>query len=253
MFNLISRTFNLLLSPWIWFLSLLIIGIIIKKSKLKKYLLIISVSILFIFSNRFIFNNIEKLWEYEPIKTENINSSYDYGIVLGGLASYNEEYNQINFHEASDRLFQALRLYKLGKIKKLIISGGSAKILQTEVKEADFIKTYLLEIGIPTEDILTENKSKNTFENAKFTAELLGNQIDTSTFLLFTSSQHMKRALMAFDKFGIQTTPYSIDYNTNKSEFGIAYFLMPDINTLGEWNAFFHEIIGYYVYKLRSM
>jgi len=251
MFNIFSRLFNFLLSPWIWFLILIIITLIIKNKKTKKIFLILSFTIFFIFSNSFILNNLKKIWEYKPIKFNTINQKYDYGIVLGGLSSYNEDFEQINFNESSDRLFQALRLYKLQKINKIIISGGSAKIIKKDVKEADIIKNYLIEIGISENDILIENKSKNTFENAKFTAELLVNQIDTSTFMLFTSSLHMKRAMYAFAKVGINATPYSIDYNTNKSELSFEYLLIPNLGIFGDWEAFFHEIIGYYVYKFK--
>lgn len=252
MFHILSKILAVFVSPFSWFFILLILSLIVKKSKLKKIFLISAIAIIYIFSNNFIFNSFVKLWDDKPVSEKNLKNYYDYGIVLGGLASYNDDFKMINFHEASDRLLYAIKFYKEGKIGKIIISGGSAKLINNEIKEGDIIKEYMLSIEIPEEDIIIENQSRNSYENAKFTSELLSDSKDTSDFILFTSALHMKRAAACFKKQNINPDRYSVDYHLNKSEYDVSYFLVPKINVIDEWSLFLHEIIGYYTYKMKK-
>ena len=80
----------------------------------------------------------------------------------------NQRNNKITFGSRADRLLQTVALYKSGVIKKILVTSGSADLLDTKIKEADLVKVYLREIGIPDSVILIENQSRNTLENAKF-------------------------------------------------------------------------------------
>jgi len=253
MFYILSKVLTIFLSPLVWFLILFITGLILKnKKKIRKILIISSIIVIYIFSNSFILNSAVKLWEIKPTEYSIITKTYDYGIVLGGLASFEEDYEMANFHEAADRLLYAVKLYHENKIDKILISGGSAKLLNQEIKEADFLKEFLIEIKIPEEDIIIENKSRNTFENAKFTAQILENSCDTSSFLMFTSALHMKRALACFKKQNIFTDSFSVDYESNTSEMNFNYLLVPKLYVADGWSLFLHEVLGYYIYKFRN-
>src|SRR5258706_7873052 len=73
------------------------------------------------------------------------------------------------------------------------------------------VKKFLVEIGIPPEDIIIENKSNNTYENAIFTKEILQRDFPNGRFLLFTAAFHMRRAVACFKKVGMEVTPYGTD------------------------------------------
>jgi uncharacterized SAM-binding protein YcdF (DUF218 family) len=252
MFFVLSKILIFLLNPWIWFFALLITGLILKNKKFKKIFIISSFIVFYIFSNKFLFNSVINLWQIEPIKTSEISKKYDYGIVLGGLSSYEKKTETINFNEASDRLLIAVQLFYQNKIDKILITSGSGNLINNEVKEADILKEYLLSINFPEENLIIENQSANTYENAKFTAEIIGEKADTSNILLFTSAMHMKRALACFQKQGIYPDIFVVDYLTGFEDLSINFYILPKFDVVQSWQYVFKEIIGYYVYKIKK-
>ena len=70
----------------------------------------------------------------------------------------------------------------------------------------------LKEWGIPSEAVLIEGRSRNTYENAIETKKLLkARQIDK--ILLITSALHMPRALATFRTAGIDAIPSPSGYS----------------------------------------
>lgn len=251
MFFLLSKILSFLFSPLSWIFILLIISFFHKKAKWKKKLIYTAVAILYLFSNNYIFYLAASKWNVKPIKLES-NEKFKYAIVLGGMANFDDELKRIKFSEAVDRLLQAIRLYKTGHIEKIIISGGSGSILYPEMIESEIIRTYLIEIGIPKSDILIENKSKNTRQNAIFTAELLKRKNNHDTCLLISSSIHIRRAVGCFEKAGIKTLPYPTNQLDPVFKFSPGNLLLPDPAILNSWKLLIHEIAGYFIYWLRG-
>jgi len=148
----------------IWFLALLISGLLIKKRKAKKVFIITAFCVFYVFSNKFLMNKTINLWQTKPTEITELKSSYDYGIVLGGFSSYEEKTDVVSFHESIDRMMFALKMYYEGRIQKIVISSDSAALIDDKYKEADFVKQFLISLNIPEEDIITENQSKNTYK-----------------------------------------------------------------------------------------
>lgn len=111
------------------------------------------------------------------------------------------------------RLYQTAMVYqackKSGNDCKIIISGGFES--KTGMPEAQVYGDYLQNLGINPADIIKDPISRNTYENAKFTAEIFKTQKFDKIFLV-TSGIHMRRALMNFSHFNIQVTPVPSDY-----------------------------------------
>jgi uncharacterized SAM-binding protein YcdF (DUF218 family) len=189
-------------------------------------------------------------WETRPSDIENNGKIYDYAIVLGGVTSYfDRKQQQIGFNRSVDRLMQAIKLYKKGIVKKIVFTGGDATILQKDVKEADVIKQYLIDIGIPENDMIFENQSKNTYENATFVYQVL-KPSKNDNILLITSAFHMKRALGCFVKAGMNPDYFVADRFSGKRKFTPDHLLIPRTETLDRWSMLFHEISGYIIYKI---
>lgn len=112
---------------------------------------------------------------------------------------------------AANRLLTAAQLYHVLHVP-IVISGG--KVLATTGSEADIAKVILMGLGVPAEDIIAENKSLNTTENAKFTKIVMQEHGFTQPILV-TSAFHMKRSVMQFNKVDLAVTPYPTDYQTN--------------------------------------
>jgi uncharacterized SAM-binding protein YcdF (DUF218 family) len=245
MFYITSKLLAFLSKPIFWVFILLISALIFKTKRRK--LLIYTISIFWVFSNSFIADSCARIWEtprYTPIEI------YDVGIVLGGIADYDNITQAHNFNKHADRIMDAQQLYHQGKIKKILISGGSGWLFNDGYIEANAMRDYLLLNQIPDEDILIENTSRNTKENAFNSAEILRKEYPKGKFLLITSANHMKRAQFCFEKAGIITTAFPTDCTTSYTNFGVEYMFLPRVNALEVWENLIHEWIGYLVYKI---
>ena len=101
------------------------------------------------------------------------------------------------------RIVTAVRLQKRLKIP-IIISGGT---VYKHIKlEAPVVKRFLVDLGVPSDMIIMENKSRDTRENARFSGEICVRSGYIRP-LLVTSAFHMKRAVKCFHKAGIAVSP----------------------------------------------
>jgi len=125
------------------------------------------VFLLFLFSNDFIGNEVMLLWEVPPTPFAELKKKYSYGIVLTGVGkSEMEPADRMYFGRGADRVTHTLQLYKLGFIQKVLVSGGNGKLYDVNKQEADEMAEVLILMGVPKEDIVIENTSRNTRESA---------------------------------------------------------------------------------------
>lgn len=247
MFYVLSKLLGLFVNPMFWIVLFLIVGLFLKRKILKKYFLLTSLFSLLFFSNQFIADRFLSKWEsfkktnYEQVK------QYSYGVVLGGMIDYSTERSNFNFKGNADRIFQALKLYKQKKIKKILITSGFASFFYQDTIESALLKNYLVDIGVPANDIVTEERSRNTYENAIFTKELLTPQ---DTILLITSATHMRRSYKCFKKAGIICDTFSVDHCARPIEFDFEKIFIPSYEGFEKWQVLLHEIVGVIGYKI---
>ena len=246
MFFIASKLLAFLSKPIIW-IFFLVLGSLIFKNKRRK-LLITSIVVFYFFSNGFIADEFSRLWE---LPKNQVNSTFNVGIVLGGIADYDNITKSHNFNKHADRLMDAEQLYHKGIIKKILLTGGNGMLFNEGYIESEAMRNYLLANKIPDDDILIENTSRNTKENAFNSAILLKKEFKNGNFLLITSANHMRRAQYCFDKYGISTTPFPTDCTTSYRSTGYAYILFPRVEALEQWESLIHEWIGYIVYKIK--
>ncbi|MBK5914657.1 YdcF family protein [Rhodocyclus purpureus] len=132
-------------------------------------------------------------------------------VVLGGAVSPPERADGVpDLNEAADRVWHAARLYHAGKARLLLLSGGSNREVSA-TSEADAMRVLLRDLGVADADMLLEEDSRNTRQNARFSAELLrARGIDR--ILLVTSALHMQRAVRLFAAEGLTVIPAPIDH-----------------------------------------
>ncbi len=245
-----SKILGILFSPLLWIFTLLILTLLSKNPKKKKNLLLISIFTFYFFSNSFIVDEIMRLWEVPAVNLEKLEKKYDYVVVLGGMMSYYDtKANQIGINKSIDRLLQGLKLLKNGYAKKMIISGGDGSLMKTTGKEADIIKDYLNDVNIDTDKIIFENKSQNTYENAKYTAEFLKSN-SAKNIIIITSAFHMKRSLSCFEKQGIKADYYPAERYAGKRKYLFDHLFIPNLTALELWDKLIHEWIGFIAYKI---
>ena len=116
--------------------------------------------------------------------------------------------------EMKARVEKAVELYKMGRIKKMLFTGGKkgisskgmnqtpkyineqctdiSEIFDDDFSEAERMKSYAIELGVKEDDIFIETKSNNSLETFSNAKNILNLQ-DGDSLILVTSGYHMKR------------------------------------------------------------
>lgn len=227
---------------------LLVFSLLIKNDVWEKRFKWFGILCLLLFSNPLIANLAINAWEPNAKQYSDLNETYDWGIVLGGITNPNRApFDRIHFSKGADRIVHAIDLYKTGKIKKILISGGSGVLTFEGKKESHALAGFAISNGVETEDIEIEDQSRNTRENALFSSEIIS---ENEKVLLFTSAFHMKRAKKCFDKLEINTTAFPTDYYGNTIRFSPDETIVPKYQSLQIWSILIKEWIGLTAYKL---
>ncbi len=136
-------------------------------------------------------------------------------IVLGGAldTTVSRLRAQPQLNEAAERMTEAARLAGVYPDLPVIFSGGKAEFIYDELSESEVAMRFFEPFNLAPPRLKLETRSRNTVENAKFTAEMLkptGNQ----RWLLITSAFHMPRSKALFEANGFQIVPWPVDYRT---------------------------------------
>lgn len=248
MFFILSKILSFLTQPSFWILLSFFLFITLRKRKIGKKVLVFAISLLILFTNPFLSTISFKAWEIEPTPLV-ILKNHDIAVVFSGMTiSDKKPYDRIYFNKAADRIMMAVHLYKIGKVKKILISGGTGKLVGEAKKEAETLKDFLLMLDIPEEDIIQEKKADNTYQNALYTKELVDNKYKGASVLLITSAFHMRRSLGCCNKVNLECTPFAVDYHTISEINSFDDIFIPSSAALYNWDILFHELVGYLMY-----
>ncbi|MCW3079235.1 YdcF family protein [Segetibacter sp.] len=246
MFTLISKITYFFIAPENWIIALLI-WIFLSRSKIaRKRLTIIVILLVLFFGNSFIYSSLVNAWQPRPADLVN-RVPYEAGIVLGGSSSF-DKYGRGYFNMSSDRFIETCILYKTKKIKRIIISGGSNG--PNQPKDADFQYKKMIEMGIPPNDIIVENASRSTFENATFTKTIIDSLRLQPPFVLITSAMHIPRAERVFKKAGLAVISYPCNYYVIPGEFYFFDYFIPKVGTILSWSTYLKEVVGVVGYSV---
>jgi len=249
-FFYLSKILDVALLPVLWIGGVLLAAAWTKERRRKQRRLVAGLILLALLTNPFLARVALNQWERPYRTAAALRQPYDYAIVLSGMASWDGRYERLTFGESGDRLMQALDLYRSGKVRKLVLSGGPGSLFNGDEREAVRLRDYLLRSGIPERDLLVESDSRNTRENAVFTARLLRSR--SGSRLLVTSALHMRRAEGCFAKAGLAVSTWPTDRLTppEARQFEPRHLFLPSAEALYQWEKLVHEVVGYGVYAL---
>lgn len=245
---------SLVVNPCFYILFPILLSFVFRRAILKRVLYGISLVLFLLFTNTPLLRVAEEQW-YESYDIPlDSTKTYEYGIVLGGYGQWDWKRNRIEYGTNAARLIEGIRLYKMGKIKKLVLASDGS-IIQRKDKNGpegnpEGMMKYLNNLGVPSQDIIMELYANNTRENVTLTMKLLGNALQSSNVLVITSAVHMKRSLHSFYTEGIYPDYYLTDTWPNLN--GVSENFIPSLYTLIQWQELLHEWIGLVAYKLRG-
>jgi len=249
MFFALSKLLAFLLKPLLMIGLLAIYGLWTKNPVRRRRALIAVVSLFLLFTNRWIVSEVARAWETGRLNPADIQQPYEVGILLGGYLDTNADApDSILSMQRGNRLVTALTLFKMGKIKRILLSGGSGRLLGSEPVEADVARDYLHQWGVPDSAILVDNKSRNTYENARYSKAVLDSLLPGRSCLLITSAWHIRRAEACFAKAGVRCQPFGTDYFAEKSNGNALRWIEPDWQALMKWEMLIKEWVGWWVY-----
>ena len=92
------------------------------------------------------------------------------------------------------RVEAAVEVYRAGKVKKLVMSGGLSRDFQSASGNMQAIAEKM---GVPKEDIIQERRAENTFENIVFSRDFIEN---SPRVVIVSAGFHLARARMMADR-----------------------------------------------------
>ena len=136
-------------------------------------------------------------------------------IVLGGASkgAVSQSRSTHSINDASERLSSFIELGIKFPQAQMVFTGGSGSLLGSQFKEADLARSFFDSQGFDPERIHFERESRNTWENAVLSKNMLGEKA-LGRWVLITSATHTPRSVGVFRKLGWDVIPYPVDYRT---------------------------------------
>jgi uncharacterized SAM-binding protein YcdF (DUF218 family) len=176
-------------------------------------------------------------------------SAYDGVIVLGGALDSGmvaRDHTQPVLNDAAERMTAASALARKYPQLQMVFTGGEGEFFGAGPSEAQRAKAFFDAMGLPPARFLYEDQSRNTYENAIFTATMNG--VDKKKrWLLITSAWHMPRAMATFEKAGWNVTAYPVDFRTGLHTPWTRYSLAQGAE---RWQMVLREWIGIAAYRI---
>ncbi|WP_271272891.1 YdcF family protein [Aliamphritea hakodatensis] len=244
-FNL-SKIFWALANPGNFIVLLLVVSMLFSWKKIT-FLTVLSLIVLTVYPvGNLLLQPLENRFSQPGKIPDNIAGV----IVLGGgeNAELSSIWGQPQFSEGADRVMTLPGMLKRFPDKPIIFTGGSSSVLKPEYRGADTVKAWLEEFSL-SENIIYERQSRNTYENALYSGQVLpqASSIDQGDgWLLVTSAFHMPRSVGIYRQQGWKVIPYPVDYYSQPFEFDSVRFDLAD--NLGNLGTAVREWIGLLAY-----
>ena len=170
-----------------------LIALLFKKlGKLLKTLLIVGVGVALIFSSFLIIYG----------KSDTVTYSEDAIIVLGAAV-----HGKTPSLTLKRRLDKAVEYHTQNPDAVIVVSGGQGA--QEDISEAEAMKIYLIENGVKSDKIIKEENATSTYENFKFSKEILTDKFgEEYTTAFITNEYHILRASLCAKQAGIEASTH---------------------------------------------
>lgn len=249
----LSKFLWLIINPFNILLSFILFGLIIRIFKFRKFsniLFLISFGLFLIAgvlpTGSYLIYLLEKNYHNS---NKYLYNSVDGILILGGTTDpgLTKEYNQISVNESSERLLESLFLIKRFPKAKIYFAGGLGSAKYLEYSHSFVAEKFYQKLGLDTQHIFFDYKSRNTYENLLFAKEKF-NPKKKEKWLIITSAFHLTRAINIGEKLEWKLIPYATDFRLYKE---FKWKLSLDfIGNLSNFQFAAHEWVGLIAYYI---
>lgn len=179
-------------------------------------------------------------FQYGTYQAEESHSEIKYIVVMAGYAVDEKYYppsSKVNSASVY-RLVEALNIWLYDRTRIIVITGSK--------KVPEVMAGTIMAMGVPSESIITETNSRNSYQSAKNIQAIVQND----RFALVTSAGHMPRSMSIFIKMGMRPIAAPTDFQSGVDP------LSADI-TFSAQHLYFselamHEYAGLLWYRLKG-
>jgi uncharacterized SAM-binding protein YcdF (DUF218 family) len=148
------------------------------------------------------------------------------------------------------RCLAGLRLYRKAGHCRMVLCGGTLSASPDGPPVAELMRGFMVDAGVNPADVLVEDQSLTTYENATNAGKLLDER-HVSRIVLVTDAAHMRRASRCFEKLGFEVVPapcrfQAADIDADPSA------ILPCAEGVERTQTAFHEWIGTLWYWLKG-
>ncbi|MDA7749761.1 YdcF family protein, partial [Litoricola sp.] len=240
------KLLSLIVSPLGLLISLMLLALLLRRQWPVYWALLIVLVCSFPLTARSIWVALESEYPYQPMSAV---PKVDAVLVLSGmLGGFETEDGYVTEWGDPDRFFVGVQLVKLGKADRLIFTRGQMPWSESP-PEGEMLKQKALEMGVSPDQILLTSIVSNTAEESLAVKELMA-EYGLTKIILVTSSFHLPRAKLLFDKAGVDTYPYPADFKAASRDVTWLHFI-PSADAFRNTSNGIREYIGRFYYWLK--
>ena len=262
MFVMLSKILPLFVYPIGLVFGLVILALLFRKrQRFQTNCLLAALAIILISGNSWVSLSLARALEWQHLPPETIPHADVIVVLGGGTDPLIYPRSDVEINGAGDRMLYAARLYHAGYAQHILLSGGRISWLDgREGSSAEEMAEVMYLLGVPEEVLWLQSTSRNTYEDALYSTEILDEK-GIDRILLVTSAQHMPRSLALFKNQGLEVIPLPTDFGVTQVDWShltqpnlAAQILnfFPSIGNMGTTTGVLKEYIGMFIYRLRG-
>ncbi len=178
-------------------------------------------------------------YKYPPLLKSDHLTQVKWVVVLGAGHVSNPQIpltSQIST-SALFRLVEGIKLYREGPGRKLILTGG---VIFDPIPHARVLANIAQAIGVDEQDMVLEDNSMDTKDEARFIREL----VREDKFILVTSATHMPRSMALFRNQGMEPIPAPAGHIVKKRQGLTPGMFFPNAGELNQTERAVYEYLG---------
>ncbi|MEC4983582.1 MAG: YdcF family protein [Oscillatoria sp. PMC 1076.18] len=258
MFLFVSKLLPLFVYPLGLACLLLIMSLVMwwRRSRWTPIPISLALLILWVASSGWMSSALVRSLEWQNLPSEDLPTAEAIVLLGGATKPKTPPRPMVDVSEEGDRVLYAAKLYQDQKAPLIVAAGGRIDWRDGGRSEAADLAELLNAMGVPSQAIIQEPDSLNTYENAVNVRKIL-EQRGINRILLVTSAIHMPRSILIFQRQGFEVIPAPCDFlfaktSGQKTIEGTILNVIPDSDRLAQTTRAIKEYIGMVIYRLRG-